>query len=433
MLRRYDRKPSPGSSRVFRTGAALLAVTALLLCGCAQGKTGGSSHPNSDGVTTGGSKTVLTVAARSGSHADVINSVKKSFEESNRCIVEVIEMDADELRKNVEEDAKNAYGSFDLVMIDDPFMPEYIEGKVLYNLTSAGYKDDPDFVEKSLALGKAPYAIGATYALPFTGNVQLLFYNSSIVGGNTDVWSWDGILAKALAAKMSGKKGYLIRGQAGNPIVSDFLPILWACGGDIFDSDNKVIIDSEEGRNALNIFLSLMETGGSTDQDGIIKALENGEAAYALGWPSWFLSGGDTAVSYERIPDRISDNSARLATGEIGNWMLGVTANTVNPDLAIKLLIYLTSEPVQREAIKYGGIPTRTSIFRDEEVLEKYPHFETIYEGTVNSRVRPRTVKWSEVERVFGEELSLCIEGKKSIDDTLMDAQKAVEKVMEEE
>ena len=375
---------------------------------------------------TQASDKTITIAARDGSHSDVINAVKGTFETENNCTVEVVPLSADDIHDNVIADISNKEGKYDLIMIDDPLMPEYIEKDVLLNLTQLGYADDEDFVEKSRLLGKDPYPLGATYALPFSGNVQLIFYNSDLIKDDSALDSWEGILSTCEELQASGKKGYAIRGQAGNPIVSDFLPILWAYGGDLFDDQNRVILDSKESRDALEFYCKLYQTGDNYDKNGLIDAVSSGEAGIALGWPSWFITGDGATASIAQIPGKKTKSSEALATGEIGNWLLGVTTNSKNPELALKLAIYLTSTDVQKEALEYGGVPTRKSVFKDSSITAKYPYFEQIYSGTNNSRVRPRTTKWSRIEDVFGEELVKCIEGSQSVNDTISNSHKAI-------
>ena len=368
----------------------------------------------------------ITIAARDGSFTDVLNSVKGEFEKEHRCTVKVFSMSADDIRTQAISDSSNEVAAYDIIMIDDPLMPEYIEKGLLCNLTSLGYADDEDFVEKSRLLGKDPYPLGATYSLPFSGNVQLLFYNKNLVDTNADLTNWNSILKICQEANDTGKKGYVIRGQSGNPIVSDFLPILWAFGGDIFDSNNNVILDSQESRDALEFYCKLLATGANQDKDDLVNSITSGEGALALGWPSWFISGNGTAAEIAQIPGKRIASSEALATGEIGNWLLGVTANSKNKELALELAIYLTSEEVQRKSLESGGIPTRKSVFRDPEVLAKYPYFEAIYSGTNNSRVRPRTTKWSQIEEVFGKELVSCINGEQTVNETIKKSQKEI-------
>ena len=381
------------------------------------------------GVNNANSKVTLTIAARDGSHTDVINAVKEKFESDNNCIVTVLSLSADDIRKTVIDDRGNAKGLYDVIMIDDPLMPEYIEKDVLCNLTQMDYYDDEDFVEKSRLLGKDPYPLGATYALPFSGNVQLIFYNTSVTGENPSLDNWENILDLCKKAKEDGKNGYAIRGQSGNPIVSDFLPIMWAFGGDIFDENNNVCVNSPQTKEALEFYCKLYETGANYSKDELTSAIKKGDAAMALGWPSWFIQGTSQTTSIAPIPGKKSVHSEECATGEIGNWLLGVTNNSQNPELALKLAIYLTSAEVQREALQYGGIPTRKSIFKDSKVLAQYPYFDQIYNGTNNSRVRPRTTKWSKIEEVFGEELVKCINGEQSVDDTLKLSQSRIKEL----
>lgn len=374
----------------------------------------------------------LTIAARDGSFTDVLNSVKGRFEEEHGCKIKVVSMSADDIRSQVLSDASNPVAAYDIVMIDDPLMPEYIEKDILCNLTSLGYADDEDFVEKSRLLGKDPYPLGATYSLPFSGNVQLLFYNKNLVDSNADLTNWNSILKICEETRNRGKKGYVIRGQSGNPIVSDFLPILWAFGGEIFDSNNNVVLNSQESCDALEFYCKLLATGENLEKDDLISCISSGEGAMALGWPSWFISGSGSTAEISQIPGQKSVSSETLATGEIGNWLLGVTKNSADCELAMELAIYLTSEEVQREALKSGGIPTRKSIFRDPEVLAQYPYFETIYKGTNNSRVRPRTSKWSEIEDVFGSELVKCINGEQTVNETMKNSQLEISKLANE-
>ena len=403
------------------TRRSLLSVIIAfcLLCsvvGCGATSSNGNS----------GEKDTLVIAARDGSHTDVINAVKEDFEQKNNCTVEVIPLSADELHNTIIEDASNEKGKYDVIMIDDPLMPEYIEKDVLINLTQFDYSDDEDFVEKSRLLGKDPYPLGATYALPFSGNVQLIFYNPEVISDPSSLNDWESILKACETAKSNGKNGYAIRGQSGNPIVSDFLPILWAFGGELFDENNNVILNSKESKDALEFYCKLYETGDNYSKEDLVQAVTGGEAGIALGWPSWFVTGEGPTASIAQIPGKKTPSSEVLPTGEIGNWLLGVTNNSHNKELALKLATYLTSAEVQRKALDYGGIPTRKSIFRDSEVLKKYPYFEQLYSGTNNSRVRPRTTKWSRIEEVFGQELVKCIDGQQSVDETIQNSQKAI-------
>lgn len=375
----------------------------------------------------------LVVAARGGSHVDVLEAVKADFEAANNCTIEILGLEATDLKQKVSLDSQNEVGAYDLAMADDPWMPEYCEAGLFANLTELGYEEDADFVKASLDIGKYPYAEGDIYALPFAGNVQLLFYNKQVLddAGLTVPQSWEDVLniAKAVNGK-DGKVGYVIRGQQGNPIVSDYLPILWAYGGDVFDDKGNLTIDSKEAKDALKLYIELLKNGANYEKNDIVAAVSDGKAAASLGWPSWYISGETAAAEYAAIPSKATATSPEYPTGMIGNWMMGVTANSGNSELAVKFLEYVTSADVQKKAAEFGGVPTRTSVFTDSELLAKYPYFETILTCTENSVVRPRLTLWTDMETAYGTELSSAISNTKSIDQALADARTAIEAIM---
>ena len=400
----------------------ILSISLILLCLV--------SCKSATNITS--QNTTITIASRDGTFINIFNAVKGQFEKTHNCTINIVALSSDEIYTNTLKDIKNDVASYDIIMVDDPLMPEYIQKDVLCNLTQLGYTDDEDFVEKSRLLGKAPYPLGATFALPFSGNVQLIFYNADLVGQNIDLSNWNAIYDVTKEVNNRNKCGYAIRGQSGNPIVSDFLPILWAFGGDLFDNSNNVILYSDNSKEALNFYCKLYKTGCNFQKDELVAAISNGEAAIGLGWPTWFISESGVSAEIAQIPGKKDSSSPSLPTGEIGNWLLGITNNSANKELALELITFLTSREVQKEAVKYGGIPTRTSVFRDSEIITKYPYFDVIYQGTNNSRVRPRTAKWSKIEEVFGEQLVKCINGEQSVDETLQISQEKIEELISE-
>lgn len=409
-------------------------LTTALLCGalagCGNNNSNAQDTPQDEG---GGTQAVkLTIAARGGTHVDVINAVKAQFEADNNCTIEVLGLEADDLKQKIALDSKNSAGQYDLCMIDDPVMPEFCEAGVLLNLTENGYTEDSDFVKASLDIGKYPYAEGDVFALPFAGNVTVLCYNTDVLTalGAEVPDNWADVLAVAQQAKDAGKLGYVIRGQQGNPIVGDYMPILWAYGGDVFDKDWNVLVDSAEAKAALQTYMNLLAAGDNYEKNDICAAMNDGNAAMSLAWPSWYVDSPDSKVMYTRIPGKVDASSPEMPAGVIGNWMMGVTANSTNKDLAIKLLEYLTSAETQKAAADVGAVPTRTSVFEDAELSAAHPSYATLLDATENSHVRPRTPLWSQIEEAYGIELSSAITGQKDIDTALADAKAQIERIV---
>ena len=104
------------------------------------------------------------------------------------------------------------------------------------------------------------------------------------------------------------------------------------------------------------------------DKNDLVASVSKGKAAMSLGWPSWFISGSDSLANYAVIPGKKDASSPEYSAGVIGNWMMGVTANTTHKDLAVKLLQYITSAEVQISAADKGAVPTRTSVFNNADM-----------------------------------------------------------------
>ena len=132
-----------------------LLTSALMLTGTLAG-CGGSGDTAATTTAAGGDAAATTaasgeavklvIAARGGTHVDVINAVKEQFEKDNNCTIEVMGLEADDLKQKVSLDSKNKDGAYDLCMIDDPVMPEMCEAGILLDLTENGYTEDTDFV-----------------------------------------------------------------------------------------------------------------------------------------------------------------------------------------------------------------------------------------------------------------------------------------------
>ncbi|NJP39642.1 extracellular solute-binding protein [Oscillospiraceae bacterium HV4-5-C5C] len=427
---------SSGTAQVAESSTVAQAeagTTELTSTGAAAASTVAATTETLQMAATEQAATTLTIIARGGSHVDVINAVKDKFEQENNVTIEVLGLESDELKQKISLDAANANGSYDLAMADDPWMPEFAEAGIFRDLTEMGYEADSDFVQQSLDIGRNPYGSGDIYALPFSGNVQFFFYNKELLSSlQAEVpTDWAAVLDLAKAAKAAGTVGYVIRGQQGNPVVSDYLPILWSFGGAVFDDNWNVTVDSEAGKASLNFYLELLANGANYEKNDIVSAVSDGSAAMSLGWPSWYISDQGATAAYAVIPGKADADSTEYASGMIGNWMMGVTANSQQPELALKFLEYVTSAEAQKAGAEVGGVPTRSSVLSDPELLARYPYFQTLLDGTRNSMVRPRTTHWSEIETAYGTELSNAVAGTKSVDAALADAKTAIEKIMQ--
>jgi multiple sugar transport system substrate-binding protein len=390
----------------------------------------------------------ITVLVPSGSEGDGLRAAAADYAKLKGTKVEIVQAPYN----NVFEQAANAgqtkSGAFDIVLMDDPWIPFFAENGHLEDLTpyfqKAG-KDGPDddFLSKSLALCRNPYNAGPYICLPYVGNAQMFFYDAAKFkeAGIEEPKTWDDVLkaAKALTDKGGGRYfGYVFRGGQGNPVVADFMPLFWSYGANLFNEDrSKVTIDTPEGAQAMKMFMALRDVSPkgveSYNANEVGQALAAGTAASSINWPNWVATFEDPTqsrmvgkISYTGIPAGTNPGSS-----EIGHWTMGIMAAAKNKQEAFDFMQWATSPEQIKVSAERGNPPVRTSTFTDPDLTkqEKFRHYPVLMEAIQASTPRPRHPKWPEIENAFGIELSKAVAGAETPEEALKNAQAAVEKI----
>jgi len=373
----------------------------------------------------------LTLILRGGTYADVIKAALPDFEAANNVKCEVLDLSFDDLHNKIALDATNEKGAYDLCMVDGSWMAEFTAHNVLANLSELGYKFDDDIIPNTTAICEVN---GQIYLAPYFGNVTVMLYNKeNVKNAGVDIGavdSWEEIMTACKNAASQGKKGFLLRGDTPDNFVSDFLPLLLAFNGWVVDKDNKPTVNTPEFKEALNFYLDLIATGEAQSKDDIVAALDSGAATMAVGWPGWYVPADDKAASYIMIPPSAKKGGEKYATSEYGIWCVGITRNSQNKELAMKLLDYIMSPEVQLASIDNGGVPCRYSCLKNADVLAKMPHLQTVCDALENGVYRPVIEEWTEFTNILGAEMDNIINGVKTVDVGLADAQAQLEALM---
>ena len=253
--------------------------------------------------------------------------------------------------------------------------------------------------------------------LPFVGNVELFAYRSDLMERPN---SWDDVIASAEALNgKDGHSGLVFRGKKANPIVSGFIPLLWAYGGDMIDAEGNAVLDSEASLNALNTFIKLADyapTGVEAyDAAEVRDALMKGTTGMAIElWPSWAPDLDDPAKSsvVDKIEIMAAPGQVNTSAAMLGSWLVAVPANSAHQEAARDFIDFLTSAEVQKQlALETGTPPTRGSVYTDPDVVAKYRWYPAQFEALQNARPRPRITQWAQVESILGDFLQLALIG----------------------
>lgn len=373
---------------------------------------------------------VLKLAVRSGTYAEVIKECLPAFEAEYGIRCEVIEFAEDELHTEVLRDSLNHRGTYDIVMVDSSWVAEYLAEGVLTNLSSLDYELDDDIIPATTTICVDD---GKTYLVPYYGNVTVMLYNRTVAEslgyGEDDFETMEDILAFCRSAMSDGSGGFVARGDTDNNVVVDFLPVLRAFGGWVVDEKNKPTVDTPEFKAALEYYMELLETGGMMPKDELIKAIEGGHEAVAVGWPGWY-SADSVNSDYCAFPGVATSGAESFNSNIYGIWTLGIPSNCRYKESALQLLEYLMDPEVQKGTIASGGVPCRYSCLTDPEMLSYNPHLDVICAALENGIYRPSTRKWPEFYAILGRRMGQILRGELDVDNGLMLAQEELGALM---
>ena len=401
----------------------------------------------------GGGATELTLAVNSGVEGDALKQAARDYKALSGVQINIAEFPYDNLFEKELIDLTAGTGAYDLIMLDDPWFPRFATHRLLTDLGPLYKKrgqhgPDEDFVPSSIALGKHPYETGELYALPYVGNSQLFFYRNDLFEKHNlkAPATWDEVLAAAKTIDERERegapgggpiRGYVMRAARGNSAVADFMPIFWSFGAEMFDTNGRPMVNSQEGINALKFMVELGKYApagyASFNATEVSAHLLQGTAAMSLNWPAWISAFDDPAKSKVtgKMKFGVMPGAKSGGRAEIGNWLIAIPRGSRNADAAFEFLLWATAPEQMKKSALAGNPPTRRSVFTDSELLSKFPAYPAQLRSLESSKPRPRTPLWNEIENVFGIFLSRANSRELTPEDAMNQANTEISKIVE--
>jgi multiple sugar transport system substrate-binding protein len=359
-----------------------------------------------------GSEKSLTIAVNAGVEGTALKNAANEWGAAHGVRVEVVELPYANLFEREQLDLTSRTGAYDVIMLDDPWFPRLVENG---NLAPLPREPDGDFVTACVDVCRNPYRTGKPFALPYVGNSQLFFYRGDLFAKYNlgAPKTWDEVLAAAKRIGAAEKMyGYVMRAAPGNAVVADFMPLLWAFGGDVLDASGKPVCDSPAAVDALRFMLELGKLSppgyAGFNADEVSAHLLQSTAAMSINWPAWIAAMDDPSKS--KVVSRISfapmPAGRAPGVGELGSWLVAVPAASKHSADAFDFIFWATEAPQLKQAALRGNPPTRRSVFQSPDLIAKFRAFPVQLASLESARPRPRTPQWNEIENAFGIYLS---------------------------
>jgi multiple sugar transport system substrate-binding protein len=386
------------------------------------------------GCSHTGSNKALIIAVNAGVEGSALKAAANEWGQSHNTRIEVVELPYANLFEKESLDLQSRTGAYDVIMLDDPWFPKLVADGGLAPMPRA---PDADFLASCLAVCRHSQTF---YALPYVGNSQLFFYRKDLFDkyklGAPDRWDRVREAAKTIGA---GEKmfGYVMRAAPGNSAVTDFMPLLWAFGGDIFDAQGKPSLSSPEAIEALRFMVELGKFSppgyAGFNAAEVSAQLLQGTAVMSINWPAWIAAMDDPSKSKVTGKIEFAPMPAGRVPGvaELGAWLLAVPVSSTHRDAAFDFIYWSTEAAQMSEAALRGNPPTRRSVFKAPDLVKRFRAFPAQLASLEGARPRPRTTQWNEIENAFGVSLSQANSGAVSPEAAMQQANREIAAILE--
>lgn len=395
----------------------------------------------------------LTMAVVAGGETKGLKAILPTWEKEKGVKVELVEFPYPQLYEKLVTTFQANAGTYDLLIADDPWMPKFgAEGWLTPLDSEFGYKRDSDIFPVVYDLGTWPPPRGPVppgekskpahlNAITLVGNVEFFMYRKDLV---SEPKTWDDVIANA--KKVQDPKapmfGMVLRGAKGNPVISEFTPVLLSFGGKIFDDNWKVVLNSKESVAALKFFtkdLKQYAPPGVENYDAAERAREvaTGRAAQGFIWPAEITDIVENP-SVSKVVGKLGYTLAPRGPGNmngplIGNWLLGIPKGSKNKRWAYEFITWATSAAMQKPYALGGGIPFRKSVLLDADMNKQFAFFKAMAASlAAPAQWRPRTQEWNAVETILGTHVNAALAGIETPEDAIAKAATEIEKQMRE-
>ncbi|HWK30016.1 MAG TPA: ABC transporter substrate-binding protein [Solirubrobacter sp.] len=389
------REPDEGelvSKRPLKAGAVV--VTAALTLGVAA--CGGSESDS-------GPPTIKWYVFQepSGAYNDAVKNCNEQAAGQYRIELVPLPTNADQQRELVVRRLAAEDKDIDVIGMDVIWTAEFGEAGWIREWTGA------DKAEVSQGTLAGPLRSGTykdkLYAVPFTSNVQFLWYRKDRVP--TPPKTWDEMLQ--MAEKL-GKNGTIeVQAARYEGLTVWFNSLLASAGGQVIDDDGNVKL-GEPAIKAATVMRDVARSPAADPnlsnsmEDNTRLAFQTGGPSFMVNWPYVYPSAKAEVpdifknMGVARYPAVDPNTPSRVTLGGIN---LGVSTHSRHPRQAIEAAKCLRSGPNQLIAAQKGGLPpTLEALYADKVIKDAYPGFSDLMKETIDDGVpRPSTPAYSDV------------------------------------
>lgn len=150
-------------------------------------------------------------------------------------------------------------------------------------------------------------------------------------------------------------------------------------------------------------------------EDDARGVFQMGHALFMRNWPyAWaYAQENDSPIKGKVGIIPMVHKQGQQSAATLGGWGFGISRFTKHPQAAWEFIKFVASPENQKiRHFKNGTIPTRHSLFKDKEIIEKNPHYPDLYQVLLRARPRPMHPDYVRISDVLQIYVSGALVGK---------------------
>jgi transcriptional regulator with XRE-family HTH domain len=311
---------------------------------------------------------------------------------------------------------------YDLIMLDDPWLPEY--APALTPLNQLGPFQDSKVLASTKQkffrslIGACEFPKGKLLGLPLVGNVQVLLYRNDSADAEAALKLLDGsaeglerfseCVSGLASIGQPGRRPFVVRSRNPNHLVENFWEVLRGYGHEETQEGQEEVKVPRDKAEAALTRLDAVDPGWREAETGyraLQRLVEGDDVLMMFGWPGWIKPRLKSAPELSKVGAH-----PFAARPLLGAWVLAVPHDARHPESAAGVLEQLTTQTqLQTTLAKLGNIPVLKELWKGN-VLD-----DRLFWTTANRRIirkalgmalpRPRTPRWREIEAALNGDL----------------------------
>lgn len=275
---------------------------------------------------------------------------------------------------------------------------------------------------------------GRIYGVPWYTDAGLLYYRRDLLEKhNARVpQTWDELISTAqriVAAENNPQLGgFLFQGARIEALANFFFEVLWSNGGDILDTNGRVILDNGKGLEALNFMLDLVRRHRVTPPGVTTLPTDDTRAAFQDGrfvfLRNWTYAMGLFQSEGSRVQGRVGiaplPRGSAGSASTLGGWQLAVSNFSRNKEAAYRFVEFMTGPVAQKAmATQLSTVPTWKATFEDALVKQRAPYYPDMLKVALNARPRPQISDYPRLSSIVQTNLHAALTGQIGADEAI--------------